>query len=42
LAYTSRCEHALEYAGIERSDPSAASAARDRLTEAGDQLLAED
>jgi hypothetical protein len=39
LAYTSRCEHALEHAGIERSDPSAA---RDRLTEAGDRLLAED
>jgi hypothetical protein len=41
LAYTSRCEHALEHAGIERSDPSAASAARDRLVEAADQLLAE-
>ncbi len=42
LAYTSRCEHTLDYAGIERSDPSAASAARERLAEAGDQLLAED
>lgn len=42
LAYTSRCEHALEYAGIARSDPSAASAARDRLAEVGDQLLAAD
>lgn len=40
LAYTSRCEHALEYAGIERSDPGAARAARDRLAEAADQLLA--
>lgn len=40
LAYTSRCEHALEYAGIEGSDPRAARAARDRLAEAGDQLLA--
>ncbi len=40
LAYTSRCEHALEYAGIERSDPGAARAARDRLVDAGEQLLA--
>jgi hypothetical protein len=40
LAYTSRCEHALEYAGVERSDPAAARAARDRLAEAGDRLLA--
>ncbi|HSZ37927.1 MAG TPA: phosphotransferase [Acidimicrobiales bacterium] len=40
LAYTSRCEHALEYAGIARSDPGAARAARDRLAEDGDQLLA--
>jgi phosphotransferase family enzyme len=40
LAYTSRCEHALEYAGIERSDPGAASAARNRLAEAADRLLA--
>lgn len=39
LAYTSRCEHALEYAGIERSDPGTPSAARDRLAEASDQLL---
>jgi hypothetical protein len=41
LAYTARCEHALEYAGIARSDPTAARAARNRLIEAGDQLLAE-
>lgn len=40
LAYTSRCEHALEYAGIERSDPRAARAARDRLADAGETLLA--
>jgi hypothetical protein len=40
LAYTSRCEHALEYSGIERSDPGAVRAARDRLVEAGDALLA--
>ena len=40
LAYTSRCEHALEYAGIERADPGAASAARNRLAEVADQLLA--
>jgi hypothetical protein len=39
LAYTSRCEHALEHAGIQRSDPSAAKAARNRLAEAADQLL---
>jgi hypothetical protein len=42
LAYTSRCEHALEYAGIERSDSSAAGAARARLAEEGDRLLAGD
>jgi hypothetical protein len=39
LAYTSRCEHALEWAGIERSDPGSARAARDRLAEDGDRLL---
>jgi hypothetical protein len=39
LAYTSRCEHALEWAGIERSDPGSARAARDRLAEEGDRLL---
>jgi hypothetical protein len=36
LAYIARCEHALEAAGIERTDPRAA---RDRLADAGATLL---
>ncbi len=37
LAYTARCEHSLEFAGIDRSDPRVA---RDRLADSGELLLA--
>lgn len=37
LAYTARCEHALEASGIDRADPRAA---RDRLADSAERLLA--